>query len=39
MAKIKFKLNNKEIEIDEDPNLRLLDVLRDKFEFTGVKEN
>lgn len=38
MAKIKFKLNNKEIEIDENPNLRLLDVLRDKFEFTGVKE-
>ena len=38
MAKIKFKLNNKTIEIDENPNLRLLDVLRDKFGFTGVKE-
>ena len=38
MAKIRFKLNNKMIEIDENPNLRLLDVLRDKFGFTGVKE-
>lgn len=38
MAKIKFKLNNKEIEMDENPNLRLLDVLREKFDFTGVKE-
>lgn len=38
MAKIKFTLNNKEIEIDENPNLRLLDVLRDRFGFTGVKE-
>ena len=38
MAKIKFNLNNKTIEIDENPNLRLLDVLRDKFGFTGVKE-
>lgn len=38
MAIIKFKLNNKEIELDENPNLRLLDVLRDRFEFTGVKE-
>jgi len=38
MAKINFKLNNKTIEMDENPNLRLLDVLRDKFGFTGVKE-
>lgn len=38
MAKIKFKLNNKEIEIDENPNLRLLDVLREQFNFVGVKE-
>ncbi len=38
MAKIKFKLNNKDIVMDENPNLRLLDVLRDKFDFTGVKE-
>lgn len=38
MAKIKFKLNKKEIQIDENPNLRLLDVLRDRFGFTGVKE-
>jgi len=38
MAIIKFKLNNKEVVMDENPNLRLLDVLREKFEFTGVKE-
>jgi carbon-monoxide dehydrogenase small subunit len=35
---IKFKLNNENIEIDTDPNRRLLDVLREDFHLTGVKE-
>ncbi len=38
MAKIKFNLNNKEVEIDESPTARLLDILREQFSFTGVKE-
>jgi len=35
---IKFSLNGKEISIDTDPGRRLLDVLRDDFHLTGVKE-
>jgi carbon-monoxide dehydrogenase small subunit len=38
MAKIKFKLNDKFVELDTDPNRRLLDVLRDDFNLTGPKE-
>lgn len=38
MAEIKFILNNKEVIIDENPTARLLDVLREKFGLTGVKE-
>jgi len=38
MAKIEFTLNNKIISIDEHPNRRLLDVLRDQLFQTGVKE-
>lgn len=38
MAKIKFKLNDQFIELDTDPNRRLLDVLRDDFNLTGPKE-
>lgn len=38
MAKIKFKLNNKLVELDTSPSRRLLDVLRDDFDLTGPKE-
>ena len=38
MAKIKFKLNNEEVAIEENATARLLDVLRDKYDFVGVKE-
>lgn len=38
MNKISFTLNNKEVTTDEHPSIRLLDILRGKFEFTGVKE-
>jgi len=38
MAKINFKLNNENIVIDENPTARLLDILRDKYDFVGVKE-
>ncbi len=36
--KINFKLNNELVELDTTPNRRLLDVLRDDFGLTGVKE-
>jgi len=40
MVKIKLKMtvNNKNVETEIEPYARLLDVLRDKFGFTGVKE-
>lgn len=38
MERIKFVLNNKEIETDLDPSMRLLDALRLHFGITGVKE-
>lgn len=38
MATIKFKLNNEDIVIDENPSMRLLDILREQFGFVGVKE-
>ncbi|MFO7612579.1 MAG: (2Fe-2S)-binding protein [Clostridia bacterium] len=38
MAEIKFILNGMETVVNEDPTMRLLDVLRDRMGFTGVKE-
>ncbi|MEW6005186.1 MAG: (2Fe-2S)-binding protein [Stygiobacter sp.] len=36
--KIKFKLNRKEIEIETESTIRLLDLLREKLNLTGTKE-
>ena len=36
--KINFVLNGKKVEADVSPSMRLLDVLRDVFGCTGVKE-
>ena len=36
--KISFNLNNKVVAIDTNPLRRLLDVLRDDFKLTGIKE-
>jgi len=36
--KINFKLNKTEINIDVEPNRRLLDLLREDFGYTGTKE-
>ena len=36
--KIEFNLNNKEVSIDANPKTRLLDILRDNFNLTSVKE-
>lgn len=38
MAEIKFTLNSEKVHIDRDPTMRLLDVLRNDFGLTGVKE-
>lgn len=38
MAEIKFVLNSEKVQIDRDPTMRLLDVLRDDFGLIGVKE-
>lgn len=38
MAEIKFVLNSEKVQIDRDPTMRLLDVLRDDFGLVGVKE-
>lgn len=35
---IKFNLNNKDVQVDVNPKKRLLDVLREEFEMTSVKE-
>jgi aerobic carbon-monoxide dehydrogenase small subunit len=35
---IKFRLNGKEVSINAEPYLRLIDLLRDKFNLTGTKE-
>jgi carbon-monoxide dehydrogenase small subunit len=35
---IKFTLNHEKVEIESDPSLRLLDVLRNHFGLTGAKE-
>jgi len=38
MKKIEFILNGKKVQVTADPLKRLLDVLRDDFKATGVKE-
>ncbi|HPJ20780.1 MAG TPA: (2Fe-2S)-binding protein [Clostridia bacterium] len=38
MTEIKFVLNGENVTIDVDPTKRLLDVLREDFGLTGVKE-
>lgn len=38
MTKIKFTLNHQPVEVELDPSTRLLDVLREHFHLTGVKE-
>lgn len=38
MTTIKFELNGKLVETSNDPSRRLLDVLREQFLLTGVKE-
>lgn len=38
MMRIKFILNRKQVEVETEPNVRLLDLLRDKFNLTGTKE-
>ncbi len=36
--KIRFKLNRKSIELETEPTIRLLDLLREKLKLTGTKE-
>ncbi|MFW5873523.1 MAG: (2Fe-2S)-binding protein [Bacillota bacterium] len=36
--KLEFTLNRKDVEIDTEPDKRLLDLLRDDFNLTSVKE-
>ena len=38
MNKIKFVLNHQEVEVEANPTLRLLDVLRNDFDLIGTKE-
>lgn len=38
MSKITFILNNKEVSTTQNPTVRLLDVLREEFDYTGSKE-
>jgi aerobic-type carbon monoxide dehydrogenase small subunit (CoxS/CutS family) len=38
MSNIKFKLNGKDVNLDLDPSMRFLDVLRNHFGLTGPKE-
>ena len=38
MTKIKFRLNGKDVSVELDPSMRLIDVLRDHFSLKGVKE-
>jgi aerobic carbon-monoxide dehydrogenase small subunit len=35
---IKFRLNGKVVEVTAEPAIRLIDLLRDKFNLTGTKE-
>ncbi|BCR36729.1 (2Fe-2S)-binding protein [Mariniplasma anaerobium] len=38
MTNIKFKLNGKDVDLNLDPSMRFLDVLRNHFGLTGPKE-
>lgn len=38
MSNITFRLNNKEVSSKKHPSSRLIDVLREEFDYTGVKE-
>ncbi len=38
MINLKFILNGKEVTVETEPSIRLLDLLRDKFNLTGTKE-
>jgi aerobic carbon-monoxide dehydrogenase small subunit len=38
MAKMAFRLNGKDVHLETDPGMRLLDVIRDDFGLTGPKE-
>ena len=38
MQKINFILNNEKVELEIDPSLRLIDVIRNHFKLTGTKE-
>lgn len=38
MTKIKFVLNHRAVEVELDPSMRLIDVLREHFHLTAVKE-
>lgn len=38
MSKISFTLNGEAVTVDKNPGVRLLDVLRNDFNLTGVKE-
>jgi aerobic carbon-monoxide dehydrogenase small subunit len=38
LIRIKFILNKKEVTVETEPGIRILDLLRDKFRLTGTKE-
>lgn len=38
MTELKFILNGKQVEVSAEPFIRLIDLLRDKFDLTGTKE-
>lgn len=38
MINLKFKLNGNKVTIKTEPHIRLIDLLRDKFNLTGTKE-
>ena len=38
MIDIKFKVNGKEVRLEVDDSMRLLDILREKLDLTGTKE-
>ncbi len=38
MKNLRFTVNGKEVQLEVDDSLRLIDVLRDKLDLTGTKE-
>jgi carbon-monoxide dehydrogenase small subunit len=38
LEKISFNLNGKTVEVETDPSMRLIDMLRDQMKLTGTKE-